>query len=87
MPHFAVRFQQLADFSEIDWPVAFVNLHRVSPAECDVGSAFAFEVDKIVLAAGPASRSWLSGFHLSPLIAPDVEGKQGSAQLVVCAYQ
>ena len=87
VPHLAMRFQPLAHFREIDRPVALVNLHRVSPAKCDVGSAFAFEMDKIALAAGSAAWSWIAGIHLGPFIAPDIERKQGPPQLVVCAHQ
>ena len=77
MPHFAMRFQPLAHFREINRPVALVNLHRVAPAQCDVGSAFAFEIDQIAFAADPAA-AWFASIHLRPFIAPDVERKQGS---------
>src|SRR5215469_15720642 len=43
--YFAVRLQALADLTEIDRPVPFVDLHRISPAQRDMPAALSVEVN------------------------------------------
>jgi hypothetical protein len=51
MPNCAVGLEAELHGGEIDWPVMLMDLYRVSPAERDMGSAFAAQVGEIPLAA------------------------------------
>ena len=81
MPDRAVRLKPGAYFHEVNRPVALVDLHRVSSTQCDVGAAFAGEMNKVALAAGAASRARASGIDLGALVAPHIEGEQSAPDL------
>ena len=86
MPHLPVRLEAQRSPLKNQWAMTLMDLHRVPSTKCDVGPALAGKMDKILLAAGPASRPWLSGCYFGAFVAPEVEGKQSAPHLLVSAH-
>src|SRR6185369_7942028 len=76
VPNRPVRMQPLADITKIYGAVSFVNLNRISSAQCDVRSAFARQMNEIVLSTRSAARPRVPSRHLPTLIFPDIERQQ-----------
>src|SRR5258706_16466327 len=71
----AERGQTGGDFGEVDGGLAFVNLHRISAAEGDVGSALSLQVYEFAFSAGATLGTGDGGRDFGAFVAPDVPGK------------
>src|SRR5205085_2608626 len=87
VPNRPMRMQPLTNFAEIYGAVSFVNLNRISSAQCDVRSAFARQMNETVLSTGSAARPRVPSRHLPTLIFPDIERQQCAANLLFCTDQ
>ena len=72
MPDLAVGRQPASQFFEVDWPLAFMNLHRVASTKRYMRVSFASEMYEIVFAAGAASRARFGGIDFGETICPNV---------------
>jgi len=68
--------QSGAQLRKVDGTVAFVNLHRISAAEGDVGSPQSSQVKEVVVGARPAPLPGPPGGDFRAVVVPDIEGKQ-----------
>jgi len=79
--HGAVGPKPFTHKGKIHGAGALMNLHRIAPAESDMGPALACQMHKVAPAAGAAVRVGLSRLNGRSPVGPEVPGKQGAAQL------
>src|SRR5512135_1581667 len=83
----AVRLKPFTDDSEIHRASVFMNLHRIAPAEGDMGPSLPGQVDEFAPPASPAIRARSPRLESGGLVAPGIPGKQGGTQLLPCSRQ
>jgi hypothetical protein len=74
----AMRREPPVHLGEVDRPLPLMDLHGIPPAQRDVRSTLAFEMNEVSLAAGAASGARLRGGNLGVFVCPNIEGKQSS---------
>lgn len=79
---FSVGEEAGAHGGEVDGAMVLMDLDRVPATEGDVRAADAGEVREEALAADGAVGVWGAGVDLATLVAPQVEGDEGSAHEV-----
>ena len=85
MTNTAVQFQALTHVTQVNWAVAFVNLHRVPAAQGDMRTALSGQVHELPLSAGAAVLPGLAGRNLRAFVSPQVVRKQGAPELPLVA--
>ena len=87
VPDGTVRLQSLADSGEIEWPCVFMNLDGIAPAQGNVGTSFAREMNKFSPPASSTIEVRFGGRDFRTFVGPKIMRNQGSAQMFSVADQ